>query len=469
MGTSIFRYSWLFLVCWSFCISCQPKLKNGTDGAVVLPKEAVNAAQPIKPPTTKAANTAEEAIKYSLEDFAELIDSLPQEPLPYLVGEEMFSIPDYRTNERVRKMIAYKGHDLGTEFGKDHFNDSTVLKVIGSEYARDFSLYKRLVPRNERIELLVFSSNLALILASFDKQTMTFVDDRVLSLHGESYFGYDTYFSSGACVNPNFSAYNIISSGWESPPFIEKRKMQITSNGNIVIETLEEYSSSNIDVLDDYTKPYYRDLREVEWSVSSEKRALLFVDDFLSKIPEVGLPYSSDGFNSLFRVWNPAEGDDDKSTIFLDKLVLPETSALFFSNDTATTAFHFDLSSDKWSQGPFFYPVLKFHCGEHVAVGFLYRSLLRGSPAFHFQINTYTSGGVIVDRKVIGRSFFNEIRVVNEFTINKDFTINVIETIEDFEMMAYDGFEEHQAPAKTRKWQFTIAKDGSISKSGPVK
>ena len=465
MGVYIFRYFWLFLFYGVFCISCKPISENGTNTDEVLAVESDNPVQAGDIKTSEVANTREEVVEHTIEHFAQLVDTLPVESLPYLIGEEMFLMADYRANERVRKMIRYSGVSLGKAFGIEHFRDSVVLDVVArSRFISDFGLYKRLSPRNDSIELLVFNSEYTLIIASFNKNTLSFVDQKVLSEHEEGEF----YWSSGACINPNFSIYNIVYASYESSPFVRKQKMHIEENGQITVEASGSYSSADIDVLDDYTKPYYLNQEPKKWTMAPKNRKRLFTYDFLAQIPEVLLPHTSGTFNSLFRVWDPVKDEEAKSTLFESRLKSSQSSDPFFSNDRTNVAFRYDADEEKWTGGKFFYPVFRFKCDTHIAVGFLYRSFLRSQPAFYFQINTYTPGGEIVDRVVICRSFFHDSRVVNDFVINEDLTIDVMETIQDFDMFGYDEGMEYPLEEKIRHWHFSISKDGSISKAGPI-
>lgn len=421
--------------------------------------------QEIKAATTGDGINQEKAIVYSMSDFSQLVDSFPMDTLPYVVGEELFLGPNYRANEKVRVMIADKGISVGKAFGMKHCQDSAVLAAIkNATFDHDFSLYKRLKSRTDGIEVLIFRSGYTLVIATFNMKTQAFINDRVLTNHEEG----NLYYSGGACINQKFNVYNVTYASYESPPFVKKQKMHIERDGRITVDDSESYSSENVDVLDDYTKPYYLDLEPKKWSMASENRARLFTYDFLARIPEVSLPYTSDTFNSHFRVWNPWKDAESKSMLFEDGLRSPQSTDAFFSNDRATVAFRYDAENDQWISGKYFYPLFRFQCGEYVAVGFLYRSFLRGIPAFYFQINTFTRGGEIIDRQVMYRSYFSESRVTNTFNIHTDYTIDVVETIEDFEMMYEEGFETHRPPSRVRKWHFAIENDGTISPSGPM-
>lgn len=380
----------------------------------------------------------------SHREFAELLEEFQIDTLPQLYAEHLFFM-DSSPGEEERDAARSVGYELDVEFAKSFVKDTFILRLLkegSNSYL--FSLIHRLPPLDEHVEMLVFNYGGAFFMASFDKTRCEFIDDCLIALNGDNYEQWDLYYSTGFCINKDYTTFNLMHVGYEEYYTSLGEKVTVSETGKFKTKKIFVYHDEKNKPEDyDYHSRYYLLNQPKPRAVSAGERTTRF-NAFVDRIPAVKLPYNSAVLKSYHTNCGDNPSSDIVSVICHQKLKPVKDVALFFSNDPNEIALKTTIVKTKnggfhrrITQGPHFYPIARFKAGKNTAILFIYESTYHFQPALYCRLNLYNQSGIILATKILARD--NELYdggQASKIVIKRDLSIQIETTSKSYDYIS---------------------------------
>lgn len=390
------------------------------------------------------------------EDFKVFLDKQPEQSLPFIMGEDAFQGYGGSGGAQWKE---FEHLPLIDSAMFREISDTVFRRIVYNLYGRT-QFFKKLPAVNDKVGVMIVESGQALFLVSYDLEDLHFIDAEELALFGDNYFDFDSYFGGGFCINKDYVIYRVSTCGYESPPGVNKYRTIIDKNGSFITDFYLHYESCFDETIDDYEFPYYRTDFKPVIPLTAEVRKQKF-DVFLSSIAFFKLPVNSNSFTKYYQV---ADSSISKQTeLYHHKLKKTKDANWFISNNPYFEAFNWDKAQGKeWqvARGDWYYPIFHSKYGKYDLVGFIFNSSFQTNDAIYIKLNTYDTGGNIIDSKVLTRNYYGYDFTNHEsFVINTDGTIKIKTWKQQFES-AYEGVGKESDTRKDTTLMITA--DGNI-------